>query len=236
LISNELKLVIKKAKELNRFKFHKIRIKKDKFKMPLDINFFKKLSEKVKEDKPNKKGKIILLNGTSSSGKTTISKLLQDKLQEPFLNYSPDIFILMLPDRYLQENDLLLGEALSVIDGFNHTIPLMIESGNNLIIDHVLQEKEILLGLLEILKSFDTVFIGIKSDLETVKKREMGRKNRAVGQAEYQFSKVHDKCVYDLEINTSALNPEKAVNKIIKFLKSNKKTFGIKKTLKNFED
>jgi chloramphenicol 3-O-phosphotransferase len=47
-------------------------------------------------------GKIILLNGTLSSGKSSIVSALQDILEEPFLNAGIDKFIWMLPWRYLK--------------------------------------------------------------------------------------------------------------------------------------
>ncbi len=42
-------------------------------------------------------GKVIFLNGASSSGKSTIAKLLQPRLEEPFLHMQLDTFIEMLP-------------------------------------------------------------------------------------------------------------------------------------------
>jgi chloramphenicol 3-O-phosphotransferase len=47
-------------------------------------------------------GTIILLNGTSSSGKTTLLKTLQAALPEPFLDSGLDRFLWMLPKRYLE--------------------------------------------------------------------------------------------------------------------------------------
>jgi len=42
-------------------------------------------------------GKIILINGTSSSGKSTLAKSLQKSLAEPFLHVQLDSYIEMLP-------------------------------------------------------------------------------------------------------------------------------------------
>jgi chloramphenicol 3-O-phosphotransferase len=44
---------------------------------------------------------VILLNGASSSGKSTLAKALQRALDEPFLHVSSDQFVVagMLPDR-----------------------------------------------------------------------------------------------------------------------------------------
>jgi chloramphenicol 3-O-phosphotransferase len=38
------------------------------------------------------KGKIILLNGTSSSGKSTLAEALQSVLDEPYLHIDGDFF------------------------------------------------------------------------------------------------------------------------------------------------
>jgi energy-coupling factor transporter ATP-binding protein EcfA2 len=46
-------------------------------------------------------GKIVILNGASSSGKTTLLKLLQERLEQPYLNAGIDKFIWMLPERWL---------------------------------------------------------------------------------------------------------------------------------------
>lgn len=45
-------------------------------------------------------GTIILLNGASSAGKTSIVTALQDMLDAPFLDAGIDKFIWMLPRRY----------------------------------------------------------------------------------------------------------------------------------------
>ena len=45
-------------------------------------------------------GQAILLNGTSSSGKTTLAKVLQQKLKEPYLYVSLDQYRDSLPDKY----------------------------------------------------------------------------------------------------------------------------------------
>jgi len=57
--------------------------------------------------------KIIFLNGTSSSGKSTLIKGLQAALDEPFLELGLDKFIWMLPKRYLNQPlwDEILGQA-----------------------------------------------------------------------------------------------------------------------------
>ena len=70
------------------------------------------------------KGKIIFLNGTSSSGKTSIAKTLQEILDEAYMHVSVDTFLLMLPDQYLMgEKQKDFSKLIPiVISGMHHSI------------------------------------------------------------------------------------------------------------------
>ena len=59
------------------------------------------MSLEYKEVVQMAKGSIIFLNGTSSSGKTSIAKALQQILDEPYLHCSADGFFSMLAARYI---------------------------------------------------------------------------------------------------------------------------------------
>ena len=48
-------------------------------------------------------GRIILLNGTSSSGKTTLVRALQAILPDPWLEIGIDRFVFALPKAYLDQ-------------------------------------------------------------------------------------------------------------------------------------
>src|SRR6476646_10224632 len=101
---------------------------------------------------------IILLNGTSSSGKTTLAKALQERLETPFLHAGIDHFIFMLPKRYLyppywsdvfhyvwSTDDPPVIKAIEagplghrLMSGMHHTVAAFAQAGNNVIVDHVL--------------------------------------------------------------------------------------------------
>ncbi len=62
---------------------------------------------------PVKPSTVIILNGASSSGKSSLLKELQNTLDEPYLNAGLDKFLWMLPSRYLDRPlwDDVLGKA-----------------------------------------------------------------------------------------------------------------------------
>jgi len=63
------------------------------------MRLYEQITDIVKKGKKRTKGKIIFLNGTSSSGKTSLARALQRELEEPFLYYSSDTFATFLPEK-----------------------------------------------------------------------------------------------------------------------------------------
>jgi chloramphenicol 3-O phosphotransferase len=149
-------------------------------------------------------GNIIFLNGTSSSGKTGIAKALQDVLDEPYLHFCVDTFLWMLPDRYLSQ-EALPAVISRVISGMHHCIAASASMGNNIIVDHVLEQEQWLKECVRLLADFPVLFVGVHCPLEELERRE-GTRNRQRGTARYQFGLVHDHGVYDLEVDTSIHN------------------------------
>jgi chloramphenicol 3-O phosphotransferase len=179
-------------------------------------------------------GTIIFLNGTSSSGKTSIIKALQDQLQQPYLDMGIDRFIFMLPRRYLNRPlwDDVLGKAvhagsfgLVLFSGMHHAIAATAKIGNNVIADHVFVEKAWVEECTRLFADMNAYLIGIRCPLEIVEQREHQRKDRTLGQARAQFDVIHKYTQYDLEVDTSLLTTEECAQKIIERLKSQPTAF-----------
>ena len=151
------------------------------------------------------KGSIVFLNGTSSSGKTSIAKALQEILDEPYLHFCVDTFLWMLPERYLSQ-EALPAVAPRVISAMHHCIAASASIGNNIIVDHVLEGTQWLQECIRLLANFPTLFVGVRCPLEELERRE-GKRNRKNGTARYQFDRVHAHGVYDLEVDTSIYSP-----------------------------
>ena len=168
-----------------------------------------------------KTGNIIFLNGTSSSGKTSIAKELQRILKEPYLLVSVDNFISMLPQKYLNgEFPETFGKTiLKIIHGMHHSISALASSGNNIIVDHVLEQKEWLEECVNVLSDFQVLFVGVRCPLEELERREHNRGNRKKGLARFQFNIVHSHNIYDMEVNTSKYKPLECARQIKDVLK-----------------
>lgn len=186
--------------------------------------------------------KLILLNGTSSAGKSSIVKCLQQKLQKPYLDMGLDKFLYMLPDHYLKQPlwDEVWGHAKCkgelgnrLMSGMHNSIRTMIDGGNLVIADHVLIEKNWASELAELFHDQPAYFIGVHCPLEILEKREADRKDRTLGSARAQFSIVHQWCEYDLTLDSSIATPEKSADMIIEFLASGKSPVGFAKTRAN---
>jgi chloramphenicol 3-O phosphotransferase len=161
-------------------------------------------------------GTIIILNGASSSGKTSIVKALQDILDEPYIDAGLDKFLWMLPGRYLERPlwDEVLGQAdhagsvgHRLVAGMHQSILALSMAGNNVIADHVLVEPLWLGQCISLFCSLPAYFIGVRCPLEVLEQREQLRRNRTWGQARAQYDLVHAHHIYDLEVDTAVYSP-----------------------------
>jgi len=168
-------------------------------------------------------GKIIILNGTSSSGKTSIVRALQDILEEPFLDAGIDKFIWMLPRRYLDRPlwDEVLGLATEagvvghcLMSGMHQSIAALSRAGNNVVAEHVLVERQWLEECARLFGELPTLFVGVHCALEVLERREAARKDRTLGQARAQYPWVHAHGVYDMEVDTSEASAEACAQQI----------------------
>ncbi len=154
---------------------------------------------------------IILLNGISSAGKTSISKVLQQTMNEPYLQVSIDAFEDMLPDRYKEEGPFAWQSLFpKLLTGFH-------SAGTGAV--------AALVGLLFIAISLapERVFGGtsathVHCSLEEAKRREQARSDQFTGTAERQFPRVHRHNLYDVEVDTTHTSPEACAEQIRTFV------------------
>ena len=152
-------------------------------------------------------GKIILVNGASSSGKSTLCRALQASSEEPFWHFSIDHFRNsgVLPMQRIENGDFSWSEMRAAFfEGFHRSLPALAAAGNNLIVEHIVETDAWMCRLVRLLDSFDVFFVGLHCSLTELEARELQRGDRRPGEARRDYSIVHTFCTYDIEIDTNA--------------------------------
>ncbi|MGI5485603.1 chloramphenicol phosphotransferase CPT family protein [Microtetraspora malaysiensis] len=159
---------------------------------------------------PNRgRGRIIMLNGASSSGKSTLAKALQRSLDEPFLHVSSDQFVAsgMLPERREDEGPFSWWNEMRprFFQGFHHCLPALASAGNDLIVEHVIEFRTWREYLARLLADFDVFLVGVHCDLAEVDRRERERGDRRIGEGRghVEIDGIHTFGPYDYEVDTT---------------------------------
>ncbi len=191
---------------------------------------------------PSQPGKVIFLNGPTSSGKTSLAKALQDKLPEPYLHIGIDRLIGMMPEHlnnwtgdlnntdgfsFTQEKDssghlisqLQIGPYADKICDLLRTLAItMLNQGFNLIIDEVCLRKNSFENWQKILAPYSTFYIGVQAFLDILESREKQRGDRILGSARSQNVLVHQDNLYDLMLDTSDASIAQCAELVLKNL------------------
>ncbi|WP_293573479.1 AAA family ATPase [Phaeobacter sp.] len=151
-------------------------------------------------------GHVIFLHGPSSSGKSTLAKALQSRIDKPFLHLSIDHLrdAGVLPDAGLASGSFHWSDMrMAVFDGFHRSLPAFLVAGNNVIVEHILDNPGWCCELKRLLRPFDVLFVGVYCDLDELCRREQVRGDRPLGSAKQDYQTVHAGRCYDLEIDNS---------------------------------
>ena len=169
---------------------------------------------------------VIVLNGVSSSGKTSIARCLQWMLTAPWLLLGIDDLIRAMPDRGLEDGSLLhIGETGQVVvgPGWRHLeaswyvgVAAIAATGTGVIIDDVfLGGGESQVRLRAALGGLEVLWVGVTCDPDVTREREASRPDRVAGQSESQAPVVHVGVDYDLIVDTSHSTSESCAARIL---------------------
>jgi chloramphenicol 3-O phosphotransferase len=149
--------------------------------------------------------KIIFLHGASSSGKSTIARAIQERIDEPFWHISIDHLrdSGVLPSTRFKSGEFQWRDSRSrFFGGFHLSLAAYASAGNNLILEHILDTDGWLDELVALLKPFDVFFVGVHCSLPELQRREAARGDRPAGSAEMDFNTIHHDMRYDFEIQS----------------------------------
>lgn len=175
-------------------------------------------------DGPHAPGRVVVLNGPSSSGKTSIATQLQALPGAgPLLHVSLDAFRAMEPHGYWSEQSRpqwpLREEALC--RAINAAAAAYARHGLDVLIDHVLPARA-WAWMAQDLRGLPVVTVGIHCASAELARRELLRGDRPEGLAESQAERVHLDRTYDFELDTTSVPVEVCAQRLHAWLASQK--------------
>jgi chloramphenicol 3-O phosphotransferase len=158
---------------------------------------------------------VVVLNGGSSSGKTSIARCLQELLPGLWLRLGIDDLVAALPGGQQAERGLITfapDGGVAVGPGFRRLeaawsagLAAMARAGAGVIYDDVfLQGASSQARLRLALEGLEVLWVGVRCDPAVAMARESARQDRVAGMAASQADVVHLGVDYDLVVDTTS--------------------------------
>ena len=192
---------------------------------------------------------IIVLNGTSSAGKTTLAKAIQGAAREPYHLIAFDQFRDGLPDRFRGLNSPIgspgaaglnvvaapangavktfinLGtHGLAMLRGMHTAIASFACAGHHVVVDHFVNHPRAAANLLETLQALSPVLVGVLCDSAELMRREQLRPGRFPGTAETQREIMSTCFQYDLTVDSTHTSAHILAQQVLAFVENRPET------------
>ncbi len=127
------------------------------------------------------KNKLLNINGTSSSGKTSIANKYLEIAPEVYYHVSLDMIASMINEKHIDAN---IDEIASIT---HETVKLILKHGSNVVLDTVFEDNysHWVKECLEMFQDYDVRLIKISCGINELKRRELSRNDREIGLADY---------------------------------------------------
>jgi chloramphenicol 3-O phosphotransferase len=187
-------------------------------------------------------GTVIILNGPSAVGKSSIIKAFQNKQDTPWLSMGIDnLFVGVVSMKFLIDPKykvmqgfptedasgklftLHIGsEGQKIIRGMHRAIAAYARTGNNVIVDYITYDPTWIADLQSSLRGINTVYVGVTASLETIQQREKARGTSPEGHGRSLYESVHKEWKYDLKIDTDIITPDQVSDIITQYMEKKK--------------
>lgn len=165
-----------------------------------------------------RRGRVVLLNGPSSSGKSSIGRAMMPLLDDPWF-FAPVDAISGLRSTVHRK---ALGDAevqdmlIRTRRGYHRTVAALASVGNDVVMDYPLSEPWRLLDLLVVLDGFEVTLVDVTCAIEELDRRERARGDRPLGLAGSQ--NVFDHGDRDLVVDTTTASPQECAELVVRHL------------------
>jgi chloramphenicol 3-O phosphotransferase len=149
-------------------------------------------------------GRVILLNGPTSSGKSGLGQALLPLLPDPWFLVPVDAVSGMRSTQYTRVRDE--AEVQEMLRrtrlGYHRVVAALVSTGNDVIMDYPLSEPWRLDDLLDILDGYDVTLVDVHCSAEELDRRERARGDRPAGLAASQ-TRVYSHEDNDIVVDTT---------------------------------
>ena len=182
-------------------------------------------------------GRLIILNGGSSAGKTSLGRAMQDLLPDCHMLLGIDAFWLALPPTQLNLShvsaeyytwrsetgadgrEYFVIEPGPILDQAMYAryraIKAYLDFGLHVIADDVVWKRDWLVDMVRLFDGYHVTFVGVHvSDAEGAR-REILRGDRHAGWNRGGARAAHAHAIYDLEIDTTSLPPNVLAQQLV---------------------
>ena len=179
-------------------------------------------------------GRVVLLHGTSSSGKTTVARAVQKLADDPWIRLGIDAFWNAIDERWMERGSRAaegfawsddativpgpVGQRLAA--GMRVALAAFARTGNDVLVDDVFIERAWLDGWRRELDGIDWLLVGVMAPAHVLEERERARGNRVAGEARAQVDLIHRGIEYDLTVDTARQSPEECARAILAALEA----------------
>ena len=107
-----------------------------------------------------------------------------------------------------------------LVDAIAPTVRTLVDSGNPIIFDHVLHDRDMFESCREAFHGLAVFTVGVVCPLDMLEARERARGDRAIGRARGLVDVVHTFCSYDIVVDTGHTQVDTCVAEILACLTS----------------
>lgn len=156
--------------------------------------------------------KLIILEGPSGSGKSSLAAALQECLLPGiWLSFSMDTLIYTLPPSVLHRcnsaNDWSGVDGRAIGAAALRCLRALVECGNKVIFDLCIPNSKYAETLQADVRDLSPVTVGVRCDWPEIERRTLQRADRSMEEAERTFKAGHRLQNHDLVLDTTAMSP-----------------------------
>ncbi len=167
---------------------------------------------------------VIVITGTTSSGKSSLAQALQEVLlPEVWLSFSLDSVIYTLPPSLLERCNLednwqgIDGSALC--SGAFACLRALVENGNAVIFDAVISHQKLADGLIQSLVGINYIHIHLHCDWENIEQRTITRGDRTLKEAKRSYEMTQHFLTADISLNTSNKSSQELAAEVLAYIR-----------------